>query len=589
MAGDRHLGHLERHGARLLNLQHGRCTDLHGDRFCSHLYRLGRGYIRDRHYLIFTRAASAATSNGRPGDHPGGSCSLGGTHGFLGIDNLGSSFDRRSTNGGGFDVGNANFDNTITAASANTASPVITWTNYAFQAADVGSLLFIKSGTNWIPGWYPIASVLAGVATLNAAIGAVQLYGGATLLNTVAGCASTASPTAGVGSIDYTQASTSTGVWSASAGIAVTAISNSGTGGTATIATGMTIAGTAYAIGATVIPPNIVGNIISINSGSGFTVQRVQVSSVVAGLATVDKTLGGTGLTGGVGTLGGTLDGIGTLSGAMVASNKAFITGSFTVTTATTFAQSAAVSNTVMPNMLAGYAMYRGDNGKATITLSTATNITVLAFSNVGWIIQNLVVDCANLTGTIGIILSSAGTVIRQCLVKRFGSKGIVSPSMPSLILQCEICCGTGGSRAIDGSACYYNYVHDNQCVGIGVNNPGVCVGNLVVNNTGASSDGITTMSDNSIMFNTVYGNGRHAINENQSSGPRTMQMFASNLLVANGGYGIVAGTGIGWPSVIQMDGNAYYGNAGTRYFMNDVGSINPINGVAPYVPTFST
>ena len=56
-----------------------------------------------------------------------------------------------STNGGGFDVGNASFDNTITAASANTAAPVITWTNYAFTANDVGSLLFIKSGTSWIP------------------------------------------------------------------------------------------------------------------------------------------------------------------------------------------------------------------------------------------------------------------------------------------------------------------------------------------------------------------------------------------------------------------------------------------------------
>ena len=194
--------------------------------------------------------------------------------------------------------------------------------------------------------------MLAGVATLNAAIGAVQLYGGATLLNTTAGCATTASPTAGVGSIDYTQASTSTGVWSTSAGLAVTAISNSGTGGTATIITGMTINGVAYAVDATVIPPNIVGNIIYVSSGSGFTVQRVQVVSVSAGLATVDKTLGGTGLTGGAGTLGGALDGIGTLSGAMVASNKAFIAGSFTVTTATTFAQSAAVSNTVMASKL---------------------------------------------------------------------------------------------------------------------------------------------------------------------------------------------------------------------------------------------
>ena len=50
-----------------------------------------------------------------------------------------------------------------------------------------------------------------------------------------------------------------------------------------------------------------VGNIINITSGTGFTVQRVQVVSVAAGVATCDKSLGTLSSTGGNGKLGGAL------------------------------------------------------------------------------------------------------------------------------------------------------------------------------------------------------------------------------------------------------------------------------------------
>ena len=207
----------------------------------------------------------------------------------------------------------------------------------------------------------------------------------------------------------------------------------------------------------------------------------------------------------------------------------------------------------------------------------------MITFNGTGWIIQNLIVDCANLASTIGIVLLSL-SVIRQCVVKRFTNKAIVAAAVPLTIIQCEICCGSG-VRAVDGALCLYNYVHDNTCVGIGINNSsGVCIGNLIVNNTGATSDGITTTTDNNVISNTIYGNGRHGIHDPYDTGPRVVRLLADNLLVGNGGYGIVAGTGAGWPAFVLNDGNAYYGNAGTRQNMNDVGSTNPINGVAPYV-----
>ena len=103
-----------------------------------------------------------------------------------------------SANGGGFDPGaTAGMATDLTATSANTSSPVVSSSSYTFAAGDVGALLFVASGTNWTPGWYPIASVSGGSATLTAGIGtATLLLGGLpNTLNTAAGCAATASPT----------------------------------------------------------------------------------------------------------------------------------------------------------------------------------------------------------------------------------------------------------------------------------------------------------------------------------------------------------------------------------------------------------
>lgn len=111
-----------------------------------------------------------------------------------------------TANGGLFYTG-PTFSGTFTATVANTSAPVVTHSTYSFVAGDVGAYLFISAGTNWLPGWYQIASVAGGLATLNAAIGAAILFvkGIPSGFNTVAGCALVASPTAGTGSVDYSQ------------------------------------------------------------------------------------------------------------------------------------------------------------------------------------------------------------------------------------------------------------------------------------------------------------------------------------------------------------------------------------------------
>lgn len=116
-----------------------------------------------------------------------------------------------NTGGAGFNTANASFPTDLAATVATGNAPVVTSATYTFVAGDVGSWVYIKSGTNWTPGFYQIASVAGGAATLSAAIGAA-LQLNATMnryiANTVAGVATVASPTAGTYGVDYSQQDT---------------------------------------------------------------------------------------------------------------------------------------------------------------------------------------------------------------------------------------------------------------------------------------------------------------------------------------------------------------------------------------------
>lgn len=108
-----------------------------------------------------------------------------------------------------------------------------------------------------------------------------------------------------------------------------------------------------------------VGNVINITSGTGFTVQRVQVVSVAAGVATCDKSLGTLSSTGGNGKLGG---GLATINAALtlaISSNGIHIkAGTYTVTASLNIA-------TVLT--LSGYGLVHNDLGTKPL-ITTATN-----------------------------------------------------------------------------------------------------------------------------------------------------------------------------------------------------------------------
>lgn len=253
-----------------------------------------------------------------------------------------------TANGGGFNAGNSNMAGDLAATSANTASPVVTSASYNFVSRDEGHWLFIKSGTNWLAGWYQIASTSSNAATLSAAAGAGVLVKNTKYPETVTtatGCATTASPTSGTWTIDYSQA--------ASAGIAFTDMVIDGTTNTKFTSSGNPVG------------KNMIGNIISVTSGTGFTVQRVEVVSTATTTATCDKSLGTLSSTGGNGGLGGGFATPGGASSVAIGGNMIMIKGNVSDTPFTQTSTSANVaggrlgtfsgSGTSDPSYVVGY------------------------------------------------------------------------------------------------------------------------------------------------------------------------------------------------------------------------------------------
>ncbi len=287
----------------------------------------------------------------------------------------GCIFEGQSTGlaggGGGFNPTSANFatDLTTDANTGNTSAPIVSSASYNFVAGDASHWLFVQGGTNWTPGWYPIVSVASNKATIDGTAGHAVLYGTSSTgvgyqrpngLSTLTGVATVATPTGGVWSVDYSQHT--------AAGLSYTDMVIDGT------------TNTIFTSAAKPVAKNLVGNIINVTSGIGFTVQRVEVISTSGTQATVDKSLGTLSSTGGNGTMGGSISSLATLFGlAFVAGNKIYVkaTATYTITTTITVTASTKGDATGGKISAEGYTTYRGQrDGRPIIT--TATNSIAL-------------------------------------------------------------------------------------------------------------------------------------------------------------------------------------------------------------------
>jgi hypothetical protein len=446
-----------------------------------------------------------------------------------------AAWEVRPTNGndvsgGCFAFAGPTYDTTMSATNANTASCTVTITNYSFVAGDAPGLLYVKTGTNWIPGFYPITAVAGGSATVTGPIATV------------------ASPTVGTWSIDRSQQNSSQ--FSGSNLVVDASLNTKVTSATHTFTQAD------------------VANSVFVTTGTGWTVGPYVVNSVAAGAATLDRSPAAVNTTSGNWALGGAFKTIPNVALYSNNSNICWVKNEQTITTA----GMTITTNTM--NKIVGYGTARGDSGRTTIQQTSGGVYTLTAAALT---LENLVIDGNNVVGAGGVsTLGSGHAIYRNLVIKNCNGKtGLLLQSAgDNAVIDCEFT--GGGSSAfpsIDMSSSTLGtivtrcWIHDNACPGIGcgTNGDAVVTFCLLSNNTGASVDGIYSLgAASAALNNTLYNTGRDGIS---LTGGR--EHVRNNVITKCGRYGI--NSSLTLPPYQYWDGNGFWNNtSGDRNNMDD-------------------
>lgn len=339
-----------------------------------------------------------------------------------------------NVNGGGFDPSATGMLTDLACTSATGNAPVCTSASYNFISTDENNWIYVQSGTNWTPGWYKIISTATNAATLDATIAhAEQVIAaqGRIKPSIVAGIATTASPTGGVFTIDYSRKTT--------AGLAITDAASVGS------STNLTSAGAGFT-------PVMVGNVVHITTtgtGAHCTIgwyaitSYTNTSTVVTDRTTNDGTAcaAGTAKVGGAISLGSSTTSMtdSQFLAALTAGNSFYISaGSYTI--GGTVAAGTA-GGTQSPTSVIGYSTVRGDapTGASRPTISTSTFTVSLAAQ---WDVYNTIwTEPANGAGNM-LGLNTGAKIFNSKLVNLSGTAGKAALNLTgnfSLVMNCEI------------------------------------------------------------------------------------------------------------------------------------------------------
>ncbi len=484
--------------------------------------------------------------------------------------NANQIWDVRTTgsdaNGGGFNPANSNFptDLTTDTNTANTASPVVSSASYNFVAGDVGAWVFIKSGTNWIPGWYQIASVGSNKATLTASIGSAyeMVNNTAARRNTAVGVATVGTPTSGTWGVDYSQQD--------AAKIAFTDMVIDGT------------TNTIFSSAANPVGKNFVGNTINITSGTGFTVQRVEVVSTSGTNATCDKSLGTLSSTGGNGNLGGSLATPGMAGGLKIAGNDIYVkSGTYSLSGNTVNTSGCQISDTTggvdgtNPTWWVGWDtdrfLYNTNATRPTINANLQTSLTLFICAAAYSRIRNFIVDGntkASITG-----FNTAGSYSKCEYLKAMNCTVIGIDAVggnDAVIRGCEAtgCSGTAAFRlaqssSVDVIGCE---AYDNTTIGFSASFVAMFLWCIADSNSGGSSYGFSFDSVGCTAYNCVaYNNGSHGFVSSNSIGAITL---INCIAEANAAFGYSTGAVRG---LVQLYKCAGYNNTSSNFTVTNL------------------
>lgn len=448
-----------------------------------------------------------------------------------------------NVNSGGFNPGNTNglTDLTTNVGTGNTSSPVVSSASYNFAAGDVGAWLYIQSGTNWTPGWYKIASVATNKATLSAGVGqALQQSNNRFATNTVAGCATTGTPTGGTFMIDYSQQNS-----------AQASFTNLGSASSSTTLTDNSSGGK--------FTPVMVGNLIHITAGTNFTPQWYEIISVTdANNVVLDRTPNsgtattGTGKVGGAISLGATGTGIGDADFSNLPVYSTTTPTTVFVKGNTSYASTEGIS-TAAGNW-EGYETVRGDR-----PTGTSRPIFTTGFYEV-FDLRSLIIT--NVYGVDACNCFDSKIVNPSTTPGGFALQVSPGTGVPNVV-DCEIVCYRGiGITCESISNVIGNYIHDCD-VGIYFGGLSCFLNNIISGCVTTAISGYNIGSGTCIVNNTFYG----AENKLGTAIDFTVQAYYCGVM-NNIFYGFV--TGISSPTTTWQnypDYNDYYNNT------NDVSS----------------
>ncbi len=465
-------------------------------------------------------------------------------------------------NGGLFNPG-ATLNSNLAATSATGNSPVVTSATYNFVAGDVGHWLFVKSGTNWTPGWYQIASVAANAATLTATIGTAILYSATALsgtgFNTAAGCATTGSPTGGSWAIDYSQKD--------AFGFSLVGLTT-GAANAIILTASATVA--------------MVGNGVQVTGGTNFIVGFYQINSVSAGVSlTVDRnctTAAGAGGTAGIGgglASPGQAGAIATVAGMIVFVN--YNATAFSATSASTNIAAGCVSgagNVFYHGYDTGRFLWNTDANRPTFKIAAST--ATLFANNTAYIVARLILDGDNQTTSKG---SGTGPSFWGCHAKNFNAGAFLN-TLGYCVYCSATTCSTvspfSGSIICEWCEAYANTVTPFTAVVI-LNN---C---LSYANTGATTDGYSL--NGSVATNCVsYNNGQHGF---RTGGGTKVNLLSNCIAEANAGVGFDPLNS----TIFILKTCASYNNTGGRIVAGTIAAIDsgPIIGTGTFFTSAAT
>ncbi len=332
---------------------------------------------------------------------------------------------------------------------------------------------------------------------------------------------------------------------------------------------------TQYTSVANPVGKNLVGNSIKITSGTGFTLQRVQIVSTSTITATCDKSLGTTASTGGHGNLGGGFLSPGEclrfdlqtqFANGNLMNIKAgtyLISGTFDTAGGPIYFDGSGGNwsgATTLTTRFWGYGTVPGDHGTKPIIRANANTQTLVTLMRctVNW--ENITVDGNSKTTLIGMTLSGAGganAVLRKCKIMGCTANGIGDAGSAQIVMdQVEVtgCSGTNGAiswTSITAANLVGCDIHGNTGNGLysSVGNVSIHRCNFYANTGGGliGANGLRMVSEC-----TFYGNGSGGAQASTS-----IPSIAVNCISEGN-------TGVGFSGFVTSFNNATYNNTST-------------------------